>query len=191
MAAPNQFPLGDYIPALQKLGVPAGQSLLFARGKTDSMTSAALQTLRDSDLSFLESVGGVRRQNFLWQWGAITRNEELRDRIGAQRMDHVPTTSEITRGRFKRARGYQQNVDVLTRNIRTGVMEFTPMAVTGDSLLSHGDAIAAAVANLRAMTTDVHRKADEGTMEFVIMGAGVYIGTIERLPELPEDDDEL
>lgn len=188
MAAPANFPLGNYIPALQKLGISARQSLLFARGQTNSMSADALESLRGSDLAFLEGVGGVRTQNFQRQWGTVAKDFGLRDRLARAEMDHVFTGNEVTKMRSVRARGFQHNANILVRDNTTGMMRFEIMSVISETLLSHGDAVIHAAANLRDIQRQHHAAGNKDTLPFTILNAGYVDSVYERIPGLDTED---
>lgn len=152
------------------------------------MSADALATLRGSNLKILEGVGGVRSQNFYWQWGAIQRSEALRERLGNVSISHVPTGDEITQGRFPRARGYQTNVNLLVRDLRSGAEYFTPMGVVSEKPLSVGDALVRAAHNLRRVQTEAHMAGNTDSLQIQILSGGYVTDVIERLPLLPEDD---
>lgn len=186
MARTSSYPLGNYIPALLSLGVSASSALDFARPTGTVRNITDLEALRASDLAFLENSGGVRRQNFLWQWGAIAAQPQLREQLQAQELAHVPIASELTQLRYPRARGIQTNVDVLVRDLRSGAEYFTPMAVVTANVLAHGEAIVRAAANLRSIQTQHHLAGNRDTLPFQILNAGIVTDVIERLPELDE-----
>lgn len=179
----------QYIPALLRTGVSANQAVLFARGDTERMSEAALSTLRTSDVAFLEGVGGVRRQNFLWQWGAISRSYALREKLGQVSPEHVPTAEEMTQGRFVRARGFQYNVDLLVRDQRSGQVYFTPMPVASSAPLSTGEALRKAVETLRHIQSQAHAAGNRDTLPITVLGPGVMTDVIERVPLLDEGDE--
>lgn len=153
------------------------------------MSAEALSTLRGSNVAFLEGVGGVRTQNFQWQWGATSRSEAIRERLGAVDVTHVPTGYEITQGRFPRARGFQTNVNLLVRDLRSGSEYFTPMGVVSERPLSIGDALVQAAHNLRRVQTKAHMTGNRDTLPIQILSGGYVTDVIERLPMLPEGDE--
>lgn len=152
------------------------------------MSASALATLRGSNVAHLEGIGGVRTQNFQWQWAAVERSEIVRERLGGVAITHVPTGNEITQGRFPRARGYQTNVNLLVRDLRSGSEYFTPMGVISSQPMSIGDALVQAAHNLRRVQTQAHMTGNRDTLPIQILSGGYVTDVIERLPLLPEND---
>lgn len=153
------------------------------------MSAEALTTLRGSNVGFLEGVGGVRAQNFNWQWGAINRSKTIRERLGNVDINHVPTSAEMTQGRFPRARGYQTNVNLLVRDLRSGSEYFTPMGVVSNSPISVGEALVQAANNLRRVQSKAHMAGNRDTLPIQILSGGYITDVIERLPLLQEDEE--
>lgn len=150
------------------------------------MSADALSTLRGSNVSFLEGIGGVRAQNFYWQWGATQRSAAIRERLGSVDVSHVPTGNEITQGRFPRARGFQTNVNLLVRDLRSGSEYFTPMGVVSNRPLSVGDSLIQAASNLRRIQSNAHATGNRDTLPIQILSGGYVTDVIERLPLLAE-----
>lgn len=190
MPRPSQFPIGNYIPALIATGVSSRQALLFARGQTENMSASALETLRASNVSSLEGVGGIRSQNFNWQWGSVQKSQALADRLGSVDIAHVRSGSEIVQGRFPRARGFQANVNLLVRDLRTNQEYFTPMGVVSDSVLAEGEYLVQAANNLRSIQSQAHMSGNRDTLPIQILSGGYVTDVIERMPLLPDGDDE-
>lgn len=81
----------------------------------------------------------------------------------------VPSAHEILPMTTKRATGYLQTIDVYTRIKGTDVVTTKPFMLTGQDLLSRGEAVARAL-------TQMQTAVDEDRYEEVILGA-VYTGT--------------
>lgn len=112
----------NYIPGLQREGFGA---------------SEALQFLRD--------VGyGVRRQNFLHEWGAQLHEDSNRPQLFQAALDRAPHTREITQRQSPKARGFQYQIEHLLKDNETGELYFTPGAHRALDAVTYGEAIAGA-----------------------------------------------
>lgn len=89
-------------------------------------------------------------------------------------LNAIPNAEDIIPMTTKRASGYLQTVEVYTRLTGTDVVTTRPYMISGDSLITRGEAITTA---LTSMQTAV----DGGRYEEVILGA-VYTGTRSMTP---------
>lgn len=83
----------------------------------------------------------------------------------------VPAAHEIIPWTTKRREGFVQTVDVYVREVGSSTVTTVPFMLSGDELMTRGDAITTALSQMQAAV-------DEGRYEEVVLGA-VYTGTRE------------
>lgn len=148
----------NYIPGLQRAFGSAG---------------AALDFLRESGF-------GVRRQNFLWEWGAQQTEEAQRPTHFTAALEDIPSARSITERRAPQARGYHYVVEHLIEDPETGELYYTYGGYRGDRLVSYAEALAGAEEAFL-----------EGQLSDERYPQGSLIGSIvtavrNYLPELPD-----
>lgn len=89
-------------------------------------------------------------------------------------LNSIPSAQEIFPMTTKKRSGYLQTVDIYTRLKGTDIVTSRAFMITGDTLLSRGDALSTAL-------TQMQQAADEGRYDEVILG-GVYTGTRAMTP---------
>lgn len=118
--------------------------------------------------------GRISTQTWYRLWSQVAVQLRLVG-VEAQRPhEAVPTGTEIQRRSTKFARGYQQNINVLMRDIGSGVIVSKPYSLRAEGLLSRGGAISAAIEHYSSYAADY---------ELVPLG-GVYTGTFALEPEV-------
>ena len=96
-------------------------------------------------LRFLKETGvGVRRQNFLWEWGAQLHETEQQPQHFTAALEQLPTERSISRRRAPEARGYHYVVQHLVQEPDSGELYWTFGGYRGQRLVSYGEALAGA-----------------------------------------------
>lgn len=152
--------VANLIPGLQAEGLSANQALV---------------RLREQGL-------GVRRENFLRLWGATQKEAAIRTRLSTSDPSASPDRSMIVQVPRPKARGFQYNINQLARDTQTGEFYFTPTAVITDRLITFGEAINIAAANLRAILGST----DKPGYDMDIFSGGEVTSVLERVPEIEE-----
>lgn len=99
--------------------------------------NAALGWLREQGI-------GVRRQNFLWEWGAHLRAEAVRPMHFTATLESLPAEASIVERRSPQARGYQLLVQHLIEDPDSGELYWTWGAWRGSRLTTYAEMIAGA-----------------------------------------------
>jgi len=148
----------NYIPGLQAAFGSAGSALAFLR----------------------ESGFGVRRQNFLWEWGAQRTEEQLRPAHFTAALEAIPEQRSITTRRAPQARGYHYVVEHLIEDPETGELYYTFGGYRNQRLVSYGEALSGAEeAFLEGQLSD------ERYPQGRLLGS-IVTAVRNYLPELPE-----
>lgn len=150
----------NYIPGLQRAFPSA---------------NAALGYLREQGF-------GVRRQNFLHEWGAAMHEAEQRPRHFTATLEQLPTTATVTRRTAPQARGFHYLIEHLIEDADSGELYWTFGGYRHDRLVSYGEAIAGAEEAFIA-----GQLADERYPQGGLLGSRVA-AVREYLPELDESD---
>ena len=150
----------NYIPGLQAAGFSANEALAFLK----------------------EQGFGVRRQNFLWEWGAAQTEAALQPLHYTATLEGLPTMRSITQRRSPSARGFHYVVEHLLEDPETGVIYSTYGGWRGTRLVSYGQALA-----------EAEQAFVEGQLQDERYPQGGIIGSIvtavrEYLPELDEGE---
>lgn len=96
-------------------------------------------------LAFLKEQGlGVRRQNFLWEWGAQLKETAARPTHYSATLEQYPATASVVERRTPRQRGYHYVVQHLIEDPDSGELYFTYGGYRNDRLVSYGEAISGA-----------------------------------------------
>lgn len=133
-------------------------------------------------LNWMKEQGiGVRRQNFLWEWGAQLKAEATRNAHFTATLEAYPASSAIVDRRSPKARGYQLLVQHLIEDPESGELYWTWGAWRGQRLTTYAEMIAGAEEQFL-----------QGQLEDERYPQGNLIGTRawemrQYLPELPED----
>lgn len=142
----------------------------------------------NSALAFLKEVGfGVRRQNFLWEWGAQLREQANQPQHFTAALGSLPAASSITERRAPSARGFHYVVQHLIEDADTGELYYTYGGYRNPGenarLVTYGEAIAGAEqAFLEGQLAD--ERYPQGRL------LGSIVTAVRRyLPELPELDE--
>lgn len=134
-----------------------------AAGIRDGLSAtAALRVFRDAG----GTIGNSAWYSLYAEQKASTANviNETVAPLGA-----IPAAHEIIPWTTKRREGYVQTVDVYVREVGSSTVTTVPFMLSGDELLTRGDAVATALTQMQAAV-------DEGRYEEVVLGA-VYTGT--------------
>lgn len=150
----------NLIPALQRLFPSA---------------NAALGWLKENGI-------GVRRQNFLWEWGATIRADSLKPRLFSARLASLPTQDQIVQRRSPAARGYHLVVEHLIEDPDSGELYWTFGGWRGSNLVAYGQMIADAEAAFLA-----GQQNDERYPQGALLGSRA-VEMRQYLPELPEEE---
>lgn len=151
----------NYIPGLQSVFGTAGAALTFLR----------------------ESGFGVRRQNFLHEWGAQMHEDESRPQHFTATLAARPELRHVTQRRAPQARGFHYVVEHLIEDPDTGELYQTFGGYRDDRLVSYGQALLGAEQAFLA-----GQLSDERYPQGNLIGS-VVTAVREYLPELPEADD--
>ena len=151
----------NLIPALQRLFPSANQALLW---------------LRENNI-------GVRRQNFLWEWGAQIRADATKPRLFSARLASIPTQDQIVQRRSPQARGYHLVVEHLIEDPDSGELYWTFGGWRGSNLVAYGQMIADAEAAFLA-----GQSSDERYPQGQLLGSRA-VEIRQYLPELAEIED--
>lgn len=96
-------------------------------------------------LDYLKEAGfGVRRQSFLWEWGAQQTEEALRPVHYTATLEQLPAATAVTQRRAPTARGFHYVVEHLIEDPETGEIYQTYGGWRGSRLVAYGQALAEA-----------------------------------------------
>lgn len=151
----------NYIPGLQRAFTSANQALGYLR----------------------EQGFGVRRQNFLHEWGAQMHEDSARPTHFTATLEQLPTMASVTRRTAPQARGFHFVIEHLIEDADSGELYWTFGGYRHDRLVSYGEAIAGAEEAFLA-----GQLADDRYPQGDLLGSRVA-GVREYLPELTEPDD--
>lgn len=146
----------------------------------------ALQRLfpsANSALAWLKENGiGVRRQNFLWEWGAQLKADATKPALFSARLESLPSQSHLVERRSPQARGYHLIVEHLIEDPDSGELYWTFGGWRGQQLVSYAQMIAEAEsAFLEGQSTD------ERYPQGQLLGSR-SVEVRRYLEELPEDE---
>ena len=132
-------------------------------------------------LGYLKEHGyGVRRQNFLHEWGAQLHEDAARPAHYSATLEQLPTMGTVTDRRTPRQRGFHYVVEHLIEDPDSGELYFTHGGYRNDRLVSYGEALA-----------EAERAFVEGQTSDPRYPQGALLGSIvtavrQYLPELDE-----
>lgn len=134
-------------------------------------------------LAYLKEQGfGVRRQNFLHEWGASIAEASQRPTHYTATLGQLPTQASVTRRTAPQARGFHFVVEHLIEDPDTSELYWTFGGYRNDRLVSYGEAIAGAEEAFLAGQLE-----DERYPQGALVGSRVA-GVREYMPELDEPD---
>lgn len=140
-------------------------------------------------LGFLKEVGfGVRRQNFLWEWGAQQTEEQLQPLHFTATLGELPAARSITQRTAPSARGFHYVVQHLIEDADTGELYYTYGGYRapgeGARLVTYGEAIAGAEqAFIEGQLAD-ERYPQGNLLGSIVTAVRQYV---PEIPELPAD----
>ena len=139
------------------------------------LDSIATGQSASAGLAAYRAAGGeVRTQTWYRLHGEVQASLAGRIQEAAAPLNRRPTGEEVQTMSTTSAKGYLQQIEVLVRNRGTGEVEAKPFSVTGDQLISRGNAISQA---LDAFAGGV----EEGSFEEQVLGA-VHVGAYQMVP---------
>ena len=148
------------------------RSLIHKLAESGASASGALSEFRAAG-------GKMRTQSWYRMWGEV-ENERSLGGIETGRPLHLrPTQDEIIPMTTKRASGYMQRVNVVTRDA-DGIMATKTIDVRSRGLISRKNAIGRAMQIVEGITTSTSEGAKQYYHEVV---TGFYGGTYELNPE--------
>lgn len=133
-------------------------------------------------LGFLKEQGlGVRRQNFLHEWGAQQTEDAVRPQHFTAALESLPAASAVTERTAPTARGYHYVVQHLIEDPESGELYWTYGGYRGNRLVSYGEALAGAESAFLQGQLGDERYPQGQLLGSVVRAVRRYI------PELPED----
>lgn len=182
MAAARGVYVSHLIPGLQEAGFSATGALEYLKGNTDRLSAADQAAAAAYTGPAEPGVGGMRRQNFLRTWGAMQRDESMRERVSTGDPYGVPHATEVTYVSRPRARGREYVVNVPVYDTQDKGFHFRPISVVTDEALTRLEIVERGSQTLR----DILAGAPENYPTQQVFGFGSIAHAFERVPEIDE-----